>query len=273
MRQPVGTILLFWDYDTEWGSPDLGQFEFESTDALLDLHARYGIPACFAVVGAAALPGVRPYHDPAQIRRIHAQGHEVASHSFRHEWLPGLDQQALRETLKSSKDALEQCIGAAVISFVPPYNQPFDYLRGLSLSMTERRRAGRDRTDLYRLCEELASTGYQFCRVAYRGLHLRLIDRVVGRRDWPTRLETIAGIACARLNTPGGFDGPAQEMLRRCAEKGGLGVVYGHPHSLRAGSSRRQSESWLVPFLREIQRLRVAGRIRVCLPRDLAGSN
>src|SRR3990172_9230526 len=87
-REP-GALLLFWDYDTAWGS-DLGRFEFESTDALLDLHEQYGVRACFAVVGAAALPGDRPHHDPTQVQRIHSAGHEVASHSLRHEWLPGL---------------------------------------------------------------------------------------------------------------------------------------------------------------------------------------
>ena len=78
------------------------------------------VPACFAVVGSAALPGKRPYHAPEQIRRIHDAGHEVASHSHRHEWLPALSRQALRETLSASKDALEQCIGAPIATFVPP---------------------------------------------------------------------------------------------------------------------------------------------------------
>jgi len=144
----TGTLLFFWDYDTQWGadrsrnpsrSRTWGQFDFEHTERLLELHAEYVVPACFAVVGAAALPGQRPYSDPAQVRRIHAMGHEVASHSFRHEWLPGLDRHSLLEALRASKNALEQCVGASVISFVPPYNQPFDYPPGWSFSLSERR--------------------------------------------------------------------------------------------------------------------------------------
>ncbi|MGH7633973.1 MAG: polysaccharide deacetylase family protein, partial [Gemmatimonadaceae bacterium] len=140
-------VMVFWDYDTQWGadrsrstqrSSDWGAREFPNTDRLLEVHARYNVPACFAVVGAAALPGARPYHDADQIRRIHGAGHEIASHSFRHEWLPGLGRDALRETLSSSKSALEQCIGAPVTTFVPPFNQPFDYASRWAFSVSER---------------------------------------------------------------------------------------------------------------------------------------
>src|ERR1700752_3269800 len=83
------SVLFFWDYDTQWGADrsranggpkSWGEFEFENTDRILELHQEFGVNACFAVVGAAALPGERPYHDPNQIRRIHAAGHEVGSH-------------------------------------------------------------------------------------------------------------------------------------------------------------------------------------------------
>ncbi len=270
-------LLLFWDYDTQWGadrsrSPggpkSWGPLEFEHTELLLDLHARHAIPACFAVVGAAALPGARPYHDPAQVRRIHALGHEIASHSFQHDWIPGLAPEALRDTLRSSKRALEECIGAPVTSFVPPWNQPFDYPAGLSFSLSERREAGRGHVHLGMLCRALEETGYRFCRVSYRPLHVRLAQRILNRRiNSPARLETIAGITCVRLNTPGGFDAPAQAMLRRCAEKGGVVVVYGHPHSVRGGSA--QDLSHLEAFLREAGRLRDEGRLEVTLPARL----
>src|SRR5580693_551116 len=98
-------LLMFWDYDTQWGGDrsragfgprNWGALDFENTETLLGLHEKFRVPACFAVVGAAALPGVRPYHDPAQIRRIHQCGHEIASHGFRHEWVPGLQRPELR---------------------------------------------------------------------------------------------------------------------------------------------------------------------------------
>ncbi|MGQ0612347.1 MAG: polysaccharide deacetylase family protein [Planctomycetaceae bacterium] len=270
-------LLMFWDYDTQWGadrsrSPGgpkgWGPLEFPHTELLLELHARHAIPACFAVVGAAALPGIRPYHDPAQVRRIHLLGHEIASHTFRHDWIPGLSPDDLRETLRSSKQALEQCIGAPVTSFVPPWNQPFDYPAGLSFSLSERREAGRAHIHLGMLCRALRETGYRFCRVSYRPLHVRIAQRILNRRiDRPARLESIAGITCVRLNTPGGFDAPAREMLRRCAAEGGVVVVYGHPHSIRGGSA--QDLAHLQSFLSEAGRLRDEGRLEVTLPSRL----
>src|SRR5262245_40676508 len=107
MARPGSSVFFFWDYDTQWGADrsrgnggpkSWGALEFENTDRILELHADFGVKACFAVVGAAALPGERPYHDPNQIRQIHAAGHEVGSHAFRHEWLPGLSSQQLIET-------------------------------------------------------------------------------------------------------------------------------------------------------------------------------
>jgi hypothetical protein len=270
-------LLLFWDYDAQWGAErsrlpggpkSWGPLESTCTDRVLELHAQYQVPACFAVVGSVALPGERPYHDPAQIRRIHDEGHEVASHSLRHEWLPALGSEALIETLRGSKAALEDCIGGAVRSFVPPFNQPFDYLAGQSISVAERREAGRSRTDLARLCRALAETGYQFCRVAYRPIAQRLGEWWKGRRlDRPSRLERIKGIACVRLNTPGGFDQPVIEMLDRCVERGGLVVAYGHPHSLHAGGS--QDERYLVPFLERVSTYRANHQLEVILPAAL----
>ncbi len=270
-------LLFFWDYDTQWGwdrsrrgdrPASWGHLEFEYTDRLLELHGEYEVKACFAAVGAAAQQGERPYHDPAQIRRIHAAGHEVASHSFRHEWLPGLSLEELRETVTASRDALEQCIGASVRAFVPPFNQPFDYPRGFSFSLSERREAGAVRNDLPALCRVLGESGYRFCRVSYRSIWMRAAERLLKRRaDEPGKVEDIAGILCARLNTPCGFGPSTGALLERCVARGGLAVVYGHPHAL--GNADFQAETSLVPFLRRVRELRRQGRLHVRVPREL----
>lgn len=273
-------LLLFWDYDTQWGADrsrsaggpkDWGRLEFANTERLLDLHAKYDVKSCFAVVGAAALPGERPYHDPAQIKRIHSAGHEIASHSFRHEWLPALKRQALKETLKDSKDALEQCVGNEVISFVPPFNQPFDYAAGWSFSLSERKAVKSGRTDLSSLCEMLQECGYRFCRVCYRPMIQRLVERLKHRRSiLPVQPEVIKGITCLRLNTRAGFDEATKAAVCRSAVQGGWVVVYGHPHAL--SSQHAQSEHFFVPFLELITGLRQAGMLNVFLPRDLVSA-
>lgn len=272
--------MVFWDYDTQWGGDrsraglgrrDWGGLEFPNTDKLLELHAAYSIPACFAVVGAAALPGDRPYHDPAQIRRIHESGHEVGSHSFRHEWLPGLTRLQVNGTLKASKDALEQCIGAPVTTFVPPYNQPFHYPRKLAFSLSERREAGRGHIDIRGLCRMLRENGYESCRIAYRPIWRQLLERLSGKSlSRPGRVEHIAGIACVQLNAPCGFGPGARAMLDRSVREGGLTVVYGHPHSLFTAGL--QNIKALEPFLAYAAELVREGRLNVMLPRNLTAA-
>ena len=275
------TLLFFWDYDTQWGadrsrnpasSRSWGALDFQNSERLLELHAEHEVPACFAVVGAAALPGERPYHDPAQIRRIHEAGHEIASHSHRHEWLPGLGMKGLKETLRCSKDALEQCIGAPVATFVPPYNQPFDHALAGSFSLSERRAAGPDRIDVTRLCAALHETGYRTCRVSYRSAYERLLERVTGRRlDRPQHATSLCGVTCVRLNTPAGFGTEAATLIERCVRSGGIAVVYGHPHSLHSGGS--QDERLLVQLLKRIRSLREQQLLQVRLPRHLSAQD
>jgi hypothetical protein len=266
--------MFFWDYDTQWGADrsrlgggprQYGPLEFPNTEEVLELHARFGIPACFAVVGAAALPGERPYHDPAQIRRIHAAGHEIASHAFRHEWLPALDRRALVRTLRESKDALEQCIGAPVESFVPPFNQPFDYARGWSFSIAERLEAGVRRTTLTGLCEALRETGYRFCRVTYASLAERMAEwlgRTSFRAGPPVQID---GIMCVRVG-PGGFE--PQRVTELCRDAAGPVALYGHPHSLH-GQDVTQLESTLLHTLTLAEAWNRRGETRCLRPCDL----
>lgn len=276
----TGKIIIFWDYDTQWGAdrsrspggPKVwGELEFENTEKLLEIHAEHDILACFAVVGAAAVPGERPYNDPDQIRHIHAMGHEVASHSMHHEWLPGLGYPKLLRTLRESKDALEQCIGNPIVSFVPPYNQPFDYLSKWSISLSERREVKNDRIDLRRLCEALEKTGYLFSRVSYSTLLEHFLEKLFHKQyDHPSKLENINNVTCLRLNTLGGFRGEVLKTVERCAHAGGFVVVYGHPHSLHSGNS--QDEKYLIPFLQRVNGLIQSEYLEVVLPRQLVKS-
>jgi hypothetical protein len=48
--------------------------------------------------------------------------------------------------------------------------------------------------------------------------------------------------------------------------RGGLTVVYGHPHSLTLGNS--QDERHLAPFLQLVAAMVKSGQLRVCLPRE-----
>jgi hypothetical protein len=273
----VGKLILFWDYDTQWGADrsrsingqnHWGHLEFENTARLLELLSRYEVPVCFAVVAAAALPGQRPYHDPQQIRLISNLGHEVASHSMYHDWLPGIGYSELVRTLRESRDILEQCTGRPVISFVPPYNQPFDYLYKGSISFTERRLVPKDRIDLPRLCTGLRQAGFLFSRISYATLEERIWGKVFKKdHGFLSKPEKINGILCIRLRSSAGFQQGTFSMLEECAKTGKYLVIYGHPHSLLADNA--QNERYLISFLRKVKQLVSAGRIKVTLPREL----
>jgi peptidoglycan/xylan/chitin deacetylase (PgdA/CDA1 family) len=274
-RQEPGGLLLYWDYDTQRGAEQSrlgpqrwGPLERPNTVRILDMLAEFGVRATFACVGYAAVSRDPVYDCHAQIREIHAAGHEVASHSHEHEFLPALTPASMRETARLSRDALEQLLGARVVSFVPPFNRPMHYPSRGAMSWTERQDAGPGHLSLPAVCEALAETGYQTCRISYRASWRTLIDQITGRRtDRPIVSEQISGLTCFRLNTAGGFNGSALERIREAADGGGLAIVYGHPHSLTAENS--QSERWLRPFLAEVAELRRQGRLLDRLPREL----
>jgi peptidoglycan/xylan/chitin deacetylase (PgdA/CDA1 family) len=274
-------VMIFWDYDTQWGADrsrsaggrkQWGALEFTQTERLLELHGRFDWKACFAVVAAAALPGQRPYHDPAQIRAIHAAGHEIASHSMYHDWLPAMGLKRLREDLRRSRETLEQCIGAPVKTFVPPFNQPFDFPDGWAISVSERRQVRTERTGLKNLCEALGETGYQYCRVAVRPMHWQAMEWLLRRRvERILPPVTIAGIRCLRLTNDGGFAESASRQLIRSAGNPGLMIAYGHPHSTASGNT--QDASLLTRFLVTATTLRSDAQVIPVLPKELQGSH
>jgi polysaccharide deacetylase family protein (PEP-CTERM system associated) len=85
-----------------------------SCDLLLGMLADAGVTATFFCVGWVA------DRHPALIRRIAAQGHELASHSYWHEVLARHTRSSLRADLERSKKLLEDESGAEVSGFRAP---------------------------------------------------------------------------------------------------------------------------------------------------------
>jgi hypothetical protein len=157
-----------------------------------------------------------------------------------------------------------------VVTFVPPFNQPFDFPGGLAFSLSERKEAGRRRTGLGGLCTTLAEEGYRFCRVAYKPLPKQIAEFLLRRRiDSPARPKRIGGVTCVRLNTPVGFRKSTLDMVSRCAASGGIAVVHAHPHSASSGGP--QDFRYLEVLLQRLAELRREKKIRVRLPVELAG--
>ncbi len=85
-----------------------------NTEKLLALLARHRYRATFFVLGWIA------ERHRQLVRRIAAQGHEVASHGYGHERITGLTRDAFRADVQRAKRYLEDLIGAPVRGYRAP---------------------------------------------------------------------------------------------------------------------------------------------------------
>jgi polysaccharide deacetylase family protein (PEP-CTERM system associated) len=85
-----------------------------STNGLLDLLAEARARATFFVVGEIA------EHNPALIRRIAREGHELASHGWDHRRVHHFTPASFRADVLRSKEALEDVSGEAVVGYRAP---------------------------------------------------------------------------------------------------------------------------------------------------------
>ncbi len=87
----------------------------ELTPRLLDILRAEGVRATFYVVGK----NVEAYPDIA--RRIVAEGHEIANHSWSHPALPGLGSARLNQELEGTSAVIERVTGRRPSNMRPPY--------------------------------------------------------------------------------------------------------------------------------------------------------
>lgn len=84
------------------------------TDRLLSVFHNTGARCTFFVLGATALKY------PDVIRKIHAAGHEIASHGYGHRSVREMDRSAFRADLVRASDILESLIDTPVRGFRAP---------------------------------------------------------------------------------------------------------------------------------------------------------
>jgi polysaccharide deacetylase family protein (PEP-CTERM system associated) len=85
-----------------------------NTEKILSILSAQSVKATFFVLGWVA------ERCPDLVRRIAAEGHEVASHGYGHQRLCNLSQTDFREDIRSSKQLLEDLIGQAVVGYRAP---------------------------------------------------------------------------------------------------------------------------------------------------------
>ena len=136
-----------------------------NTDRLLALLDETGAIGTFFTLGWVA------QRFPQLVRRIADAGHEVASHGFWHQRIPTISEAEFREDVRSSKLALEDAAGVAVVGYRAP-----------SFSLTD---------DVLWAARVLVEEGYQYDSsrfpIARRGY-----GTASGRCD-PHWLDTAAG--------------------------------------------------------------------------------
>lgn len=103
---PVGTVALTFD-DGPNGS---------WTPKVLEVLARYHVPATFFVIGSHAFAHARLVHEE------YAAGDEIGNHTFSHVELRGLPAWRLRLELRLTESAIAAATGHHTILFRPPYS-------------------------------------------------------------------------------------------------------------------------------------------------------
>jgi len=247
-----GKLLIVWDYDTALGQINSTMpynfsykqiyEEIENVDYILEEGERLNVKMTFACLGFVAEEGVFPFNNPEQIRKIHSLGHEIASHSWKHEWFPYINEKQISKSLERSKFALEKCIGSgdAVKGFVPPHSRPMSWYSKFSISPGDRGifpfHKGSDMGSLLRF---LKTQNYTWCRVLkeYKPVWDKLLGKRIEEIDFNI-WERNNGIVCVPQHYTG-FDDFAQRYLAKAIEGNQAVVIVGHP----AGLSRQKSES------------------------------
>jgi polysaccharide deacetylase family protein (PEP-CTERM system associated) len=90
---------------------DFPQRVADNTSRILDLFAKYQVKATFFTLGWVA------ERNPGLIKRIVAEGHELASHGYRHVRVTQQTPEQFRQDVRHTKALLEDLSGQAVIGY------------------------------------------------------------------------------------------------------------------------------------------------------------
>lgn len=266
-------LVLIWDYDTAIGQINATYpynyneerifEEIKNVNLILDFAFENKIPMTFACLGFAAESGQYPFHVPEQIKKIYQLGHEVASHSWRHEWFPYLERQQVGRSLARSKEALEACIGVkgAVKGFVPPFNRPMSWYQKGAVSLGDRafgfQNPGACLDSLLKIVHQV---GYTWCRVHYRPIWRKFVEEVCGFERKLNLVQLYKNLHCIPGHI-GGFDSQTLKLVDAAINTKTTLFVVAHP----SGLSRNRSENigLFTSFMKVILEYRAKGQLDI----------
>jgi hypothetical protein len=237
-------VAISYDYDSPAGyrqSFHMRSFPMNAdqlgTDAILRVLDGEGVKVTFGIVATAATPGEPPEHCPDQIRAIHTAGHEIASHSMTHRWMPSMSDGELAGELVDSKAALEACVRSTVVGFIPPFNRPMHFPGKLAFSLSERlglHRRGRGRQSIPSLLGALREAGYTWSRVSFSN-KLHVVQRRLGLiSEIPLPGPFVHAGVVAIPNHCCGFGARAVELVRAHLGQDRAITLYAHPNQAYA---------------------------------------
>ncbi|MBM3695182.1 MAG: hypothetical protein FJW79_04530 [Actinobacteria bacterium] len=96
------------------------------TPQILDILARYEVPATFFVVGRHAAA------HPALLRRMVADGHSVQNHTYSHAWLTRYSDAGIRDELSRANRIIVDITGASPHCMRPPFMAVSDRVRAVA---------------------------------------------------------------------------------------------------------------------------------------------
>ena len=250
-------LAISFDYDSpegyrrSFGLRDCrADADQRGAELLLRVLADHGTHATFGIVGRVALDGSPPEHCPEQVREIHRAGHEIASHSMYHRFLPPLRREELLDDAATSRKTLEDRIAAPVRGFIPPFNRPMHFPQRRAFSASEvfgLHGRGRARQTLGKMLRVLGEAGYGWSRVSYEDKVASILRRAGLRREaLPPQPFLYHGIVAIPLHATG-FGEAAATLVRRYLYSGLTLAIYGHPN--QAAEDNDQSAEKLGRFL------------------------
>jgi peptidoglycan/xylan/chitin deacetylase (PgdA/CDA1 family) len=264
-------IAISFDYDSPAGyreSFHMRDFpanaDYEGTGILLDVLQTHDVKVTFGIVGQAALPGTRWNHCPEQVRAIYHAGHEIASHSMNHRYIPPMRDQELIEEVATSKRALEECIGSSIQGFIPPFNRPSHFPGGGAYSISEVLGfdgRGRGRQSAGTMLRTLRAAGYGWSRVSFESKYYQIGRRLgVMSERAPVQPFVYKEMVAIPLHHTG-FGKPASTLIRRWLHTDLILTIYGHPN--QALSANGQNANELDRLLSELRPLRDRGKLEI----------
>lgn len=247
-------IVLIWDFDGPIGQVNATLPYKFSHDVMIEelVQVRYAlkklkefnVKSCFAITGFSAERGMEPFNFPALINDIQEHGHEIASHSWKHEWTPLFSEKQIRLSFQRSKVALEQ--RQNVIGFVPPHNKPATWVRRGAYSLEDRGlwplfKMG----DLDNVFNLLRSTGYKWMRIAHNPLKYKL---GISKRSNTGRIYTYRGLLILE-NHYTGFDKKVCDIIESSDNE--HYIISAHPAMLAKDESKKESSIHFEAFLEQ----------------------